>query len=1454
MSHFGYADFDRPTKFIAGTIFYPFGGGPFSLAPYRCSVANLEDGRVNFLLDLIRPSSPLFNDAHAILEMRLNADYASDKALAFLRTNHPQAVLSPCVLTNWEFRLASSPVTLNVPCELLSSTQLASNNLGSARMVMRLSIESGLMMESLLRDTNTPVYAVAEAQIMGVSPRVGAVARFKTSELMPALFDMTSDDHIISWQSIVNFFSRDVNGLPIVVSGSIDPDRTIAFGEAMADRIIARFGSYVTSDSDISDPLIKLCPMDDLEEINLIWSLSQPFLASRHILLHFDFLSDVRQRIQSLGIDAFVRRHTAAALPSFGQSNVMVFCNLPTERVGVAALGATLSFPPKPPNRPHAKNITVLFEPPEDIVQTQIKLAPGESLHYDYSTFVVISDEHGVREIKGPEISHVGSPLRLSPRDFPIDFVLIEISKDLATIALITGVCRYEHDGQEYMIPFELDSGRLSASLALPKDSDSVNVQCTASSRGGNEELSVGPFESPYIRLDLSSFAEYGWHEVEFECIFNGDASIFAIDVLPVGLEETFANMTILAFTPDQPRRRFGWFAYSPFRPGFRYRPHGDNDARSFWQDVSTPSERFVVYQEQPGTTVESKVVAVSENVMRQPAFVGVKPTSETSQIIVEQSMVGVPISPQSETTDLLLYSHPADPAKKLYVPRYGLDVQTVSGQQQYRISMTQKGASVALTIHLVVGPAESLREAARTAEEYPHEFTISLTFLQSPPSGARKILTFQEITRNGAIVTASMTFATLQERDEVFRALTETNRDARLIVKRLIDVMIPQASPSKITRLLVSAIRPDASLPPRPITASLQPTLWSSSLLTARIQPASPELSLLPGRLQPILRPTIPPITTGRPRPFPSTGFPIITRPHAGTPIITRPPVSSLPTPVLSFVGKEITSTRSNRFTQAKLSITNWEKFSSDFFKPSPDLPPCGKNKKASRTWVDIHDAKTDARLYGFCAISSPKTLTKLWFSVPSHKNLPDRVYVKFNDRRAKVVRKSNVVETKKPEPIPPLYRQVRKELDCIVKPELFAFLKDLHGYMFKGIVPGSESNGLVRFRLPWRGIHHTYLQDATRPHVVYFFPDQFKIARRQEAPFTPFITVRVVSNAGSADTDVVFDYIVAPHTEPRRLREAREALMADPTFSATDVQFQPFVTSDVRFFIDRPTQQGTVRKERTGASLVLQGFLKDTLVMKLPDFGIIFDAMHRDTASLFLGRIEIEVPGENSEVIPFTARMDDLAGELFLYTADANSDGSINVSLMNAIESPIQIDALDASVSSGGHFSNASIQGLAFPVENLDPGSTVQMTVMPATPLTGSGTPEVNFSLEAVQVISDPEAIWDTILDGSTLEYFDIITVKAIPTLFEPIPGRENDQILVILVDFESGGTIELTKNNLEDEVRIDYPIDDVILRQSIDTSYRYTITVIRVDRQKRDAEPRQRSDRTFFVNVQR
>ena len=87
-------------------------------------------------------------------------------------------------------------------------------------------------------------------------------------------------------------------------------------------------------------------------------------------------------------------------------------------------------------------------------------------------------------------------------------------------------------------------------------------------------------------------------------------------------------------------------------------------------------------------------------------------------------------------------------------------------------------------------------------------------------------------------------------------------------------------------------------------------------------------------------------------------------------------------------------------------------------------------------------------------------------------------------------------------------------------------------------------------------------------------------------------------------------------------------------------------------------------------------------------------------------------------------------------------------------------------------------------------------------------------------VNALPDPAAIWDAILDRSTLEYFDTITVKALPSLFDALPGRESEKIEVILVEFEGGGTAELKADQLEKQVRIDYPIDDVILRRAIDT----------------------------------
>lgn len=1464
MSSFGYPDFDRPIAFEDGQIYHPYGGGAFILTPNRCSVAEQAGGRVDFSLDLYRPALTLpGTQGYALLEMRLNAQYATDKALNLLRRQHPDATLSNCALTGWYFRLIPGPLGLNLPPELLAPIQLAANNLGSARLMFRLSLEGGLILKNMLCDSLQPVYAVAEAQMQGISPQVDAVVRFRTQELLPAILATASTGGLLSWQALVNFFTQDPAGLPAEVTGRIDLIQTTAFGEAMADRVIARFGAYLPAAQDLNNPVIQLQAPDDSDS-DIFWSLSQTFLASRRVVMQFDALSGVRQQLQALGSETFIHQHTAASLLELERSNLMVFCNLPIQRVGVTALGANLTFPPCPPDRPQSKQITVTLDPPDDLVQTHVKLAPGESLQYRYNTFAVIADDLGVREVHGPVLFGSGSPLRLSPDQFPLEFAMIEATLELISLATLTGTCRYRYCGKEYSLPFSLDGGRLSISLALPQGSEPASISCTARERLTGEKLQLKSFESWPVRLDVTSFPEYGYHETEMICRFDRGECLYAIEVLPALASETFDNITIIVFTPDQPNRRYGWFAPSPFQPGFRYRPHAATGAPEAWQTVSAPVERLLLQPQQPETSSVKEVMAISERVALRPERILCQPASETAEAGASRWPKGVPISPQSEPTDTLLYSLPGDPAAKLYIPKYSLDIQSVSGQQRYRIAMADQNGVASLTVGLVKSPAPEIQVAARDGHEYPHEIAISMDFLTQPPSGVRKVLAFQEATVQGPVITAKLTFATIQERDDVFRALTETDRQARLTVKRVIEVALPQPAPPNIHSNLndIRFMKVTGSLPLRPLTATLQPNLLNIKRLVpvGTVTPANimtaVNTSSLPdnvetlsnrthlrasesSRLFRMLRGFTNPATGRIPRLTPSL-----------PPIIKR----GMPTPVLAYLGKGTRNVGGKEFTYVDLSVTNWQDYSDDYFQPAPDLPPCGRNTNASRTWVHIYDAATNRRIYGFCAISSRKKLTQLWYSVPAANKLPKQIYVQLEDRRNKVVRKSNFVETRFIGPQPSEYLVKAQELDQAVQPAPFTFPYSLHSYIFQGIAPDNgASRGLIRYRLQSQGKFHTYLQDSGNLKVVYCFPDEFKIARRQEAPFTPFITVRVASQTSTQNTDVLFDYVVAPYTNPQRLREARSALLAETRFGATTVEFQPFLTSDVRFFIDRPTERGAVQEERTGVSLVLQNLIKDSLVMNLPDFRLLFDALQRDTASLFVGRIEIEVPGENKEVIPFTARLDDLVGEMFLYSAEAASDGNYNVSLLNAIESPIQINNLDVSLYLGGENLSAKTQGLDFPVENLASGAKVDFKVVPEAPLPDSQIPEMRFSLQEVQVLPDSPVIWDSILDRTTIEYFKMITVKAIPSLFTPVTGREDEQIAVILVEFQGGGTAELTAVKLEATVKIDYPIDNVILRNTIDESYAYTVTIIRANgEQDSDPEPRRQNAQLFYVNV--
>ncbi|MBI3560621.1 MAG: caspase family protein [Gammaproteobacteria bacterium] len=123
---------------------------------------------------------------------------------------------------------------------------------------------------------------------------------------------------------------------------------------------------------------------------------------------------------------------------------------------------------------------------------------------------------------------------------------------------------------------------------------------------------------------------------------------------------------------------------------------------------------------------------------------------------------------------------------------------------------------------------------------------------------------------------------------------------------------------------------------------------------------------------------------------------------------------LAQLPNPVLVARGNRVVMGVAGGMIRYSLEISNWNAYPADFFKPAPNLAPCGTNTNAARSWLDIYEAGTNRRLYGFCALSEPKALSSLSFAVASTANPPKQIYVILTDRGSNQQYQSNVVAVK--------------------------------------------------------------------------------------------------------------------------------------------------------------------------------------------------------------------------------------------------------------------------------------------------------------------------------------------------------------------------------------------------------------------------------------------------------
>ena len=119
-----------------------------------------------------------------------------------------------------------------------------------------------------------------------------------------------------------------------------------------------------------------------------------------------------------------------------------------------------------------------------------------------------------------------------------------------------------------------------------------------------------------------------------------------------------------------------------------------------------------------------------------------------------------------------------------------------------------------------------------------------------------------------------------------------------------------------------------------------------------------------------------------------------------------------ALPNPILVLDKLEYYQATGKQYVRYHYSVFNSEAYPADMFAASPDLPPCGKNTRSARTWIDFYDER-GARLYGFCALGKSEDLRDVWFNAEAGTLPPSWVYVEMTDRKTNTKYKSNLAET---------------------------------------------------------------------------------------------------------------------------------------------------------------------------------------------------------------------------------------------------------------------------------------------------------------------------------------------------------------------------------------------------------------------------------------------------------
>lgn len=216
------------------------------------------------------------------------------------------------------------------------------------------------------------------------------------------------------------------------------------------------------------------------------------------------------------------------------------------------------------------------------------------------------------------------------------------------------------------------------------------------------------------------------------------------------------------------------------------------------------------IVEEQASKTIEIKVSGTRKRNIVDNISIRLPEEPDNNFIVspvesspsVPRNQISSAVCPDNQVSDETLFEEAADANKKLYLPRYRLAEETVSGQRRYRLSLEPFGQGWNLIVYLEAYGAPKIEAQISKAQIITHEAQVSLKYKWQ---GQEKKWEFQEVTKQeGGQLKAVLQLYSLEERDQAYLALTDSAYNAVLVVKRLFKAATPV---NKLSESLVTII-----------------------------------------------------------------------------------------------------------------------------------------------------------------------------------------------------------------------------------------------------------------------------------------------------------------------------------------------------------------------------------------------------------------------------------------------------------------------------------------------------------------------------------------------------------------------------------------------------------------------------------------------------------------------